>query len=64
MGGEALMDRKRLEKHIRLCRRNLKDGRTKCCATCPFEEEILSAYPELEELFEAKRKAQEEESKE
>jgi len=58
------MDRKRLEKHIKLCRRNLLDERTKCCALCPFEKEILSVYPELEELFEAKRRAQEKKDEE
>lgn len=57
------MDRKRLEKHIKLCRKNLLDKRTKCCALCPFEKEILSVYPELEELFAAKQRAQEEADK-
>ena len=49
------MDKKRLESHIRLCRKNLKSDRVKCCADCPFEEEIVAEYPELQELFERKR---------
>jgi len=57
------MDRKRLEKHIRLCRRNLLSGKVKCCLTCPFEEEILSVYPELKELFDEKRKQQRKKAK-
>lgn len=50
------MDDKRLTKHIQLCLRNLRSKRVKCCAQCPFEEEILSVYPDLKELFEKKRK--------
>ena len=50
------MDRKKLSRHIKLCRRNLASGRVKCCAECPFEEEITSEYPELKKKFEAKRK--------
>jgi len=49
------MDKERLKVHVRLCRRNLKSARVKCCATCPFEEEILGEYPELKNLFENKR---------
>jgi hypothetical protein len=41
--------------------RNLRSDRTKCCANCPFEEEILSVYPDMKDLFEAKRKKLEEE---
>ena len=41
------MNKERLEKHIKLCRRNLRSTRVKCCTTCPFKEEILSIYPEL-----------------
>jgi len=42
--------------HIKLCKRNLRNKRVKCCAICPFEEEILAHYPELAEGFRAKRK--------
>ena len=49
------MDIERLKKHIRLCKRNLHNRRVKCCATCPFEEEILEHYPELWNDFVGKR---------
>lgn len=49
------MDVKKLKKHIKLCKRNLNDTRTKCCAECPFEEEIVSVYPELSDRFMRKR---------
>ena len=42
--------------HIKLCKRNLKTKRIKCCALCPFEEEILSIFPELSKAFIDKRK--------
>jgi hypothetical protein len=45
------MDLEKLKKHVKLCKKNLKDMRTKCCASCPFEEEIVAHYPELQELF-------------
>jgi hypothetical protein len=51
------MDVKKLETHVKLCRRNLKSKRVRCCANCPFEEEIVARYPELAALFEAKRQA-------
>ena len=50
------MNKEKLNKHIKLCKKNLKDKRIKCCANCPFEEEILSIFPELKDLFENKRK--------
>lgn len=50
------MDKERLKVHVRLCRRNLKSTRVKCCATCPFEEEIIEEYPEMNVLFDTKRK--------
>lgn len=50
------MDRVKLGKHVKLCVKNLKSGMVKCCGECPFEEEILSVYPELEELFVRKKK--------
>ena len=49
------MNPDKLKDHIRLCRRNLKSGRVKCCAQCPFEDEIAGAYPELRVLFNRKR---------
>lgn len=45
----------RLKKRIKLCKRNLKSKRVKCCASCPFEDDILEHYPELEDLFNEKR---------
>lgn len=45
----------KLRKHIKLCKRNLKNKRIKCCASCPFEEMIIKEYPEMEEMFEEKR---------
>lgn len=50
------MDKERLKVHIRLCRRNLKCARVKCCATCPFEKEIIEEYSEIKVLFENKRR--------
>jgi len=49
------MDKIKLLKHVKLCRRNLKDKRVKCCANCPFEEEIVFVFPDMKELFEKKR---------
>lgn len=50
------MDKVKLLIHIKLCKKNLKSSRVKCCATCPFEEEILRVYPELALLFMDKRR--------
>lgn len=49
------MDIDRLKNHVKLCRRNLKSSRVKCCAGCPFEEEITKEYPDMKELFRLKR---------
>ena len=49
------MDRDKLTKHVKLCKKNLKSKRVICCGTCPFEEEIVKEYPELKQLFEEKR---------
>lgn len=46
----------RLATHVKLCRKNLKSNRVKCCATCPFEDFIVSSYPDTIKLFKAKRK--------
>lgn len=45
----------KLGNHVKLCKKNLLSGRVKCCASCPFEEQICGVYPELENLFRAKR---------
>jgi hypothetical protein len=52
----AKTDLGKLETHIRLCKRNLRTVRVKCCASCPFEEIIVRHYPEVRELFEQKRR--------
>ena len=50
------MDKSKLDTFVsRLCRKNLNSDRVKCCAQCPFEEEITKAYPELGRLFVHKR---------
>ena len=49
------MDKEKLKEHIHLCHKNLRSLRVKCCATCPFEEEIVGAYPEMGFLFKWKR---------
>jgi hypothetical protein len=49
------MNKEKLKTHVKLCKRNLKSKRVKCCANCPFEEEIVGEYPELKKLFEEKR---------
>lgn len=49
------MDVIRLKTHVKLCIKNLKSERVKCCANCPFEEEICNEYPEIKSLFEKKR---------
>lgn len=50
------MDLNKLKTYVRLCQKNLESKRVKCCGTCPFEEEILAVYPEMVDLFTAKRK--------
>jgi len=45
------MNKERLKIHIKLCRRNLRSLRARCCANCPFEEEILDEYPNLKKLL-------------
>ena len=56
-GHQLAMNKNKLVTHVKLCRRNLMSSRVKCCAGCPFEDEITQEYPELKKLFEAKRKA-------
>ena len=47
----------RLDKFVhRLCIKNLRSQRVKCCASCPFEDQITAEYPHLAALYEAKRK--------
>ncbi len=50
------MDKEKLTRHIQLCRRNLLNARVKCCAACPFEEEIIREYPTFRKLFTLKRR--------
>lgn len=49
------MNLKRLEKHIKICKKNLKNNRIKCCALCPFEEDICFYYPDMKDMFIQKR---------
>jgi len=49
------MNKIKLKQHIKLCKRNLKSPRVKCCANCPFEEEITKEYPKLKKMFKAKK---------
>ena len=51
------MNVQKLKNHIKLCQKNLKSNRVKCCTECPFEEEILTHYPDLNKLFLTKRLA-------
>ena len=50
------MDKAKLAKHVKLCWKNLRSSRVKCCATCPFEEEITGEYAGADILFAAKRR--------
>lgn len=50
------MDKTKLAKHAKLCWRNLRSARVKCCASCPFEEEISREYLGADILFIAKRR--------
>lgn len=52
---EVDMNIEKLHNHIKLCRKNLKSSRVKCCAACPFEDEILCVFPNMDKAFEAKR---------
>lgn len=52
---EQIMNTTKLKEHIKLCKKNLKNKRVKCCANCPFEEEITDCFPELKVLFIEKR---------
>ena len=47
---------KLIEKHLKLCTRNLRSKRVRCCADCPFEDVIVAHRPCLKKLFVAKRK--------
>jgi len=47
----------RLERHVkRLCIKNLRDKRVKCCAECPFQDLIEKAFPETAVLFKEKQR--------
>jgi len=52
---QPTVDLAKLDRHVRLCRRNLRSDRVKCCAACPFEALIVGHAPELAELFERTR---------
>lgn len=45
----------KMKKHLKLCRKNLKDKRTICCLECPFEDEIIKFDPQMGILFYEKR---------
>lgn len=49
------MNQQLLENHVKLCKRNLHSKRVKCCARCPFEEEITKFRPDFIMLFRLKR---------
>jgi len=40
---------------VKLCLKNLRSKKIKCCAKCPFEEEIIKEYPNMKTLFDVKR---------
>ena len=45
-----------LQDHIKLCKKNLRSKRVKCCASCPFEEFIIDKSPGMAVMFEDKRR--------
>ena len=45
------MDQKLLAEHVKRCRLNLRIKRITVCARCPFQEEIVRAYPDMKALF-------------
>jgi len=50
------MVKNRLERHVRkLCIKNLKDKRVKCCSLCPFQDDIEKEFPETRRLFKEKQ---------
>ncbi len=51
-----VVDKDNLDRHLNLCRRNLKSDRVKCCASCPFEKIIVGHEIGMTSLFAAKRK--------
>jgi hypothetical protein len=50
------MDAIRLRDHIERCLRGLTGDEQNACANCPWEADIVSAYPEMELVFKMKRK--------
>ena len=53
---KQFFDKEKLHKHIkRLCIKNLRSKKVKCCAECAFEEIICKEFSELKGLFIAKR---------
>jgi hypothetical protein len=51
-----IYDRRKMDGHLKLCRKNLKSNRVACCATCPFEDLIVSHDVRMAGLFDAKRR--------
>jgi hypothetical protein len=53
------MIKDRIERHVKtLCLKNLRDKRTKCCAQCPFQDDIEREFPETRFLFQEKQACQ------
>lgn len=50
-----VVDKEKLDRHLKLCRRNLKSDRVVCCGSCPFEKIIVGNDAGLAPLFDAKR---------
>ena len=50
------MNLKKLQNHVKLCKRNLKSKRVICCAECAFEDDITTHFPDMKKLFIKKRK--------
>jgi len=52
----------KLKNHLKLCKKNLKSDRVKCCSNCPFEDmivledELMSKDKVMKQLFKNKRK--------
>ena len=47
----------RLKDHFnKLCKRNLKNKKIKCCHKCPFEDDLIDQFPEAKKMFEEKHK--------
>jgi len=50
------MIKHRLDRHVKsLCIKNLRSKRVKCCAQCPFQDDIEKEFPETRFLFQEKQ---------